>query len=63
MCPVFLCVLMLTHRSADYSKLPPSPPVDSVFLLDPLIGKSRLSVKILSYLIVSQQRVELRVRR
>ena len=31
-------VLIRFKWGADYSKLPPSPPVDEVFLLDPLIA-------------------------
>ncbi len=30
--------VLLTTVFIDYSKLPPSPPVDQVFLLDPLIA-------------------------
>lgn len=34
-----LCTLITrSHVASDYSKLPPSPPVDQVFLLDPLIA-------------------------
>jgi uracil phosphoribosyltransferase len=30
--------VLILNFSRDYSKLPPSPPVDLVFLLDPLIA-------------------------
>ncbi len=36
---------------SDYSKLPPSPPVDTVFLLDPLIATGGTACAALSMIV------------
>lgn len=35
----------------DYSKLPPSPPIDSVYLLDPLVATGGTACAALSMLV------------
>lgn len=37
--------------TTDYSKLPPSPPVDQVFLLDPLIATGGTALAALAMII------------
>lgn len=39
------------HSPLDYSKLPPSPPVDKVFLLDPLIATGGTACAALAMLV------------